>query len=49
MQLMNSGLTYYFLLAIVIILILYNGNSLFKELFRREYNKLSSIHATITE
>lgn len=50
MKLINLESTYYFiLLAIVVILILYNGLSLFKELFRAQYNKLGSIYDTINE
>ena len=40
---------YYFLLAIVILLILYNGANLFKELFRKQYNKLGTIYDTVLE
>lgn len=40
---------YYILLVIVIILILFNITTLFKELFRKQYNKLDSIYDTMKE
>ena len=50
MQLMKLDSKYYMvLLTIVIILILYNIMSLFKDIFRKQYNKLGSIVDTINE
>lgn len=45
----NQSKSYLILLVFVIILILYNGMYLFKELFRKNYNKLESIYDTVNE
>ena len=45
----NESKYYLVLLVIVVILILCNGIYLFKELFRKQYNKLESIYDTMKE
>ena len=45
----NFSKSYLLLLVFVILLILYNGMYLFKELFRKHYNKLESIYDTMKE